>query len=393
MEATSKKTSIKSVLKKHQRKLIPVLLTIIILGTLFMALPAYLRNAIIFGNTGIYDYQIFHNRTVPVGFPQPWPLSATYNSATPSDVYLDSLKLTGTTGYVVIRNDSLRFEYYSNHADTTSISNSFSMAKSIVALLTGCAIEDGYLSSIHQPIDELLTEFDHLKGKGVTVQHLLTMSSGSNWDERYTSPFSITTKAYYGNNLHRLMQQVEIVDKPGVYYRYKSGDTQLLAMVLTRATGKSLSAYAAEKLWQPMGAEKAALWSTDKKGGIEKAYCCFNSTARDFARFGSLILHLGQWKGHQLVPESYVIESITPASFLSDEHSKPLTYYGYQWWILHYRGRAIPYARGLQGQYIFVLPVENAVIVRLGHERSEVQINNHPMDVYTWVNLGLELLE
>jgi CubicO group peptidase (beta-lactamase class C family) len=298
-----------------------------------------------------------------------------------------------TTGYLIIRNDSLRFEYYSDHTDTTSISNSFSMAKSVVGLLTGCAIEDGYLSSIHQPVDELLTDFNHLKGKGLTLEHLLTMSSGSNWDEKYSSAFSITTKAYYGNNLDKLMREVEIVEKPGVHYRYKSGDTQLLAMVLTRATGKPLSAYAAEKLWQPMGAEKAALWSTDKKGGIEKAYCCFNSTARDFARFGSLILHLGQWKGQQLVPESYVIESITPASFLTDEHSKPLTYYGYQWWILHYRGRAIPYARGLQGQYIFVLPAENAVIVRLGHERSEVQINNHPLDVYTWVNLGLELLE
>lgn len=393
MEATTPKTPKKSFLKNQQRKLIAILFIVIISGALFLTMPVYLRNALIYGYSGIYDYKIFHNRTVAAGFAHPWPLSEAYNTATPSEVYIDSLKLLGTTGFVVIRNDSLLFEYYSDEADTNTISNSFSMAKSIVGLLTGCAIEDGYLNSIHQPIDQFLTDFEHLKGKGITLQHLLTMSSGSNWDEKYSSLFSKTTKAYYGNHLEKLMQEVEIVETPGVNYRYKSGDTQLLAMVLTRATGKSLSAYASEKLWQPMGAETPALWSTDKKRGLEKAYCCFNSTARDFARFGSLILHLGQWDGQQLVPESYVIESITPASFLKDEQNKPLTFYGYQWWILHYRGRAIPYARGLHGQYIFVLPAENAVIVRLGHERSDVEIHNHPLDVYSWVNMGLELLE
>lgn len=183
-----------------------------ILGTLFIALPVYLRNALLYGYTGIYDYRIFPNRTVAAGFAQPWPFAHSYNRETPSEVYLDSLKLLGTTGYLVLRSDSLLFEYYASDADTTAISNSFSMAKSIVGLLIGCAIGDGYLKSIHQPVDQILTEFEHLKGKGVTLHHLLTMSSGSNWDEQYASPFSITTKAYYGNNLHKLMQEVEIVD-------------------------------------------------------------------------------------------------------------------------------------------------------------------------------------
>lgn len=383
----------KSFVKNHNKKLIIGLLMLLILAGAFLTLPAYLRKAILYGHSGIYDYEIFHNRTVNTELPKPWPVSKKYNSASPTSVYLDSLKLLETTGYLILHQDSILYEYYNQDEDISAISNSFSMAKSIVGLLIGCAIEDGYIKSIHQSVDQFLPDLKNLHGKELTIEHLLTMSSGSNWDERYSSATSITTKAYYGNNLNKLMVDVRLTEKPGRKFDYKSGDTQLLAMILTKATGKTLSEYASEKLWRPMGAETPALWSLDKKEGMEKAYCCFNSTTRDFARFGSLVLHLGHWKGSQLVPQSYVIESITPATFLKDENDKPLTYYGYQWWILHYRGMAIPYARGLHGQYIFVLPVKNAVIVRLGHLRSDVKINNHPLDVYTWINLGLDVLE
>ncbi len=388
-----KTTSNKSFLEKHRRKLVTSILICMILAGLFFALPPYLRKAIIYGYTGIYDYKIFHNRKVNTESPQAWPVSKSYNIAYPSDDYIDSLDLMETTSYLVLKDDSLLFEYYAQEEDVSSISNSFSMAKSFVGLLVGCAIEDGYIKSIHQSIDQFIPELKNLRGKGLTIEHLLTMSSGTNWDEHYSSVNSITTKAYYGNDIKKLMQEVEVIEEPGRIFRYKSGDTQLLAIILTKATGKTLADYASEKLWKPMRAENPALWSLDKKAGMEKAYCCYNSTARDFARFGSLILHLGQWKGEQLVPQSHIIESITPASFLKDGNNKALTYYGYQWWIIHYRGMAIPYARGLSGQYIFILPTKNAVIVRLGHLRSDERINEHPLDSYTWINIGLDILE
>lgn len=381
-----------SFLKKHYAKFVIFFVLLATITGIYLVLPAYLQKAFLYGYSDIYDYKIFHNRNVKTDIPQPWPISKQYNISSPSPALMDSLIRMETTGFLVAKNDSILYEYYSEESNEQTISNSFSMAKSIIGLLIGCAIDEGYIKSIHQPVEDFLPDYQNLKGKGLTIEHLLTMSSGSNWDEHYSSAFSITTKAYYGVNLDKLMQEVEIIEKPGITFNYKSGDTQFLAMILKRATGKPVAQYASEKLWKPMGAETPALWSLDKKEGMEKAYCCFNSTARDFARFGSLVLHLGHWKGEQLIPQSYVIESITPAYYLIDENNKPLNHYGYQWWILHYRGLAIPYARGLHGQYIFVIPTKNAVIVRLGHQRSDEKINDHPLDVYTWINLGLELI-
>ena len=379
--------------KKRCKNILKGLIGFMILTVIFLSVPNYLKKALFYGHAGIYDYTIFENRLIDTGKPEPWPKADAYNHIGPSEVHLDSLKLLETTSFLIVQNDSLLYEYISEDITVTSISNSFSMAKSFVGLLVGCAISDGYIESVNQLVDQFLPNLTNLHGKGLTIEHLLTMSSGSNWDESYGSPFSITTKAYYGSNLDGLMEGIQLIEKPGLNFRYKSGDTQLLAMILAKATGKTLSDYASEKLWCPIGAENAALWSLDDNDGVEKAYCCFNSTARDFARFGALILNHGRWKEQQIIPESYIIQSITPASYLNDEQKNPLTYYGYHWWILNHKGMQIPYARGIQGQYIFVLPTKNAVIVRLGHQRSEEKINHHPVDVYTWVDMAMQILE
>lgn len=357
-------------------------------------LPDYLQKAILYQHPGIDDYTLFDNRVVSASpTPVPWPLSAHYNKKPLATQWRDSLEHYKTVAYLVVKNDTLLHEEYWDHYDTTSLSNSFSMAKSIVGLLVGCAIEDGAIKSVDQKAADFLPHLNNEWGAKLTIKDLLTMSSASSWDESYSSATSITTKAYYGKNLNKLMETIKIDEEPGMTFEYESGNTQLLAMIITNATGKTISQYTSEKIWQPLGAQHDALWSLGRADGIEKAYCCFNTNARDFARLGLLILHHGMVNGQQIIPAAYINETITPATYLKNKDGVAVDYYGYHWWLLNYRGMTMPVARGILGQYIIVIPEHNAIVVRLGHERSKTQINNFPIDIYPYVDAALEILE
>jgi CubicO group peptidase (beta-lactamase class C family) len=268
--------------------------------------------------------------------------------------------------FVIIHNDSLSFEQYGEHYDTNTLSNSFSVAKSIVGTLVGFAVDEGSIKSIDDPVSHYL---DWFQDKNITVRHLLTMSAELNWDEQYSSLFSVTTKAYYGSNLPGIARTLHSTGPVGKKFNYQSGCTLLLAMILEKATGKSLAEYASEKLWKPLGAEFTGQWSLDQYNGQEKAYCCFYSTARDFARIGQLFLDSGRWHGKQLLSEKWVTESVTPAPLI-DEDGSPNEVYGYQWWLTRYKQHKVFYARGLDGQYIVVIPDRRLVMVRLGHNRG-----------------------
>jgi CubicO group peptidase (beta-lactamase class C family) len=195
------------------------------------------------------------------------------------------------------------------------------------------------------------------------------MSSGLNWDEHYASLTSQTTEAYYGNRLYRQMMRLEVVSPPGRQFDYMSCNTQLLGYILRNIADTTVSAYASEKLWGPLNAVHDARWSLARKGGAEKAYCCLYSNARDFARIGKLYLDSGRWNGRQVVPESYVLESLRPAPLL--DAGSPNRQYGFHWWLGEAAGRRFFYARGILGQYVIAIPGEDLIIVRLGHLRNE----------------------
>jgi CubicO group peptidase (beta-lactamase class C family) len=142
-----------------------------------------------------------------------------------------------------------------------------------------------------------------------------------------------------------------------------------------------------------MGASHDAWWCLDHTNGIEKAYCCFNTNVRDFARFGQLILFNGNWYGKQLVSKDFLKQALAPATHLTDENGKKVDYYGWQWWMMKYKGRQVIYMRGLNGQYVIILPESNTVIVRLGHKRSSERIDGTPVDFFTWLDAGIELAE
>lgn len=363
----------------------------------YLVLPSnyYLRRALTHLLPKIDQYPIFENRTVKAGDPQPWIQSEAYNTVSIPEKYLPVFEQLGTVAYVIIKDSTLLFEQYWEDYSPESHSNSFSMAKSIVSLAIGAAIDDGFIKDVDQPVSNFFPEFQGYNGKPLTLRHLLTMSAGVDFDEAYSSPFSPTTKLYYGDDLQQIALGMKEIEEPGVNFIYQSGVTQLLAFIVEKATGENISSYISRKFWTPMNAEEDALWSLDKKDGIEKAYCCFNSNARDFARFGQLILNEGEWNGGQLISSSYLKEATTPdSSLLFKEYNETNHCYGFQFWHLSYNGMEIPYMRGILGQYIFIIPDLNAVVVRLGHKRSETRSDQHyPDDIDTWLGAAVEMIQ
>ncbi len=338
---------------------------------------------------GISAYGQFENREVKAGAVQEWPSAHDLNKKEiPADI-LQKFKDYKTVAFLVFRDDSLRHEQYWDGYDQNSVSNSFSIAKTFVGVMTGIAISEGKIKSIDQPVGDFLPEFREGTAAKITIKHLLTMSSGINFNESYTNPLAYPAAAYYGSDLEKLTYSYDAVDEPGKVFKYLSGNTALLSFVLKKATGMTLSDYASEKLWKPLGARNTALWSLDHKDGVEKAYCCLNSNARDFARLGQLFLDSGRWKGKQIVPEDFVLASVKPANLLTNSGDKNQKY-GYSWWLIPaHNGRDVFYARGILGQYIFVIPSKKMVVVRLGKTSEPGQ--DHPVDAFLYLDAALEM--
>lgn len=376
-------------MKKILKRIVLSLLGVIAIFSAYAWISGktYLFKAVWYNFANIDDYKIFSNTTVGTGIPQPWHNAVNYNKISYPDSLNQLMEDLGSVGLLVIRNDSVTFEKYWDGYSDSSLSGSFSMAKSITSLLIGVALKEGKIKSLQEPVGHYLPEFNAGVKARVKIIDLLTMSSGSDFDESYWNPLSVTTDLYYGSDAYKTAVNVKMVQEPGTLHRYKSGDTQLLGLLLEKATGQALGSYAAVKLWQPLGAEHPALWSTDHENGHAKAYCCFNSNTRDFARIGQLMLDSGKWKGVPVIDSNYYAASIK-ACGITDIHGKPCDYYGYQWWIdpLH---PDIFYARGILGQYIIVIPSKKTIIVRLGKMTSMIREHTVPKEVRWLINWGL----
>jgi CubicO group peptidase (beta-lactamase class C family) len=366
-------------------------LAIIVFGKTY--LYKGVANTYLKGRSGpsVSEYKIFDNREVKAGNYQKWNTSAAYNSKSITDAALQDFMQLQTIAFVVVKNDSMIHEQYWDGFGQDSYSNSFSMAKTFVSILTGMALDEGKIKSVDQPVGDFLPEFKEGTNSKLTIRHLLTMSSGINFDEDYVNPLAYPAQAYYGSDLKKLTYGYKVTAEPGKEFIYLSGNTELLSFVLEKATGKTLSEYASEKLWKPLGAKNNAFWSLDHKDGSEKAYCCFNSNAPDFARIGKLYLDSGKWNGQQLISSQYVLNSVTPADLLSG--SAKNDEYGYSWWLLpDYKGHRIFYARGILGQYIICIPDQKMVVVRLGKKRkTKNDKSTHPPDVFLYIDTALEM--
>ena len=341
------------------------------------------------------DYKSFSNHTVKGAETlQPWPLHQYYNSIAVSEELEKYHQNRKTVAYLVFKNDSLLYEKYYDGFNASSKSNSFSMVKSMVSALMGIAIQEGYIKSLDQKVIDFLPDLKGPYAGEVTIGDLSSMASGQKWGEEYYNPFSVTSASYFVKDLDALILDQPIAFKPGQSFEYKSGTTQLLAMVIKKATGQTLSDYLSQKLWQPLGA-RDALWQVDSDAnGMEKAFCCLASNAQDFARVGKLYKNYGQWNGEQILDSAFVALSVKPGFPESPE-------YGYGWWLDKHKEKKVMMMRGHLGQYVLVIPEDDIIVVRLGHlEDKEVpgkgkSTGGEPFteDIYIYLDGALKISE
>jgi CubicO group peptidase (beta-lactamase class C family) len=284
----------------------------------------------------------------------------------------DYLEASGTTAFLVVDDNKVLYEKNFNGYDERSLNTSFSMAKSFASALVGIAIDEGYIKSVDEPITNYIPELlkKDKRFESITIRNLLTMSSGIKYEEGGFLPWSKTaddTKTYYATNLRRLALNCRIESRPDNYFEYNNYNPLLVGLILERATGMPVSRFMETKLWRPMGMEADGSWSLDsKKDGFEKMESGVNARARDFARFGMLYAKEGNWRGKQLISRGWVEESTRP-----DTSTDPSQDYQYFWWVNTPDGKNHFSAQGNYGQYIYVAPEKDLVIVRLGKEEGE----------------------
>lgn len=295
------------------------------------------------------------------------PTSSTYKSVQLNQTLTEMLNKTESGSYLVYRNDTLVCEKYFGPITDTTKQNSFSMAKSITTLLVQKAIQEGYIQGWDDKVKTYLPWVAGMYSDSLTLRHLATMTAGLNWDEGYASPFGITARAYYTDNIEGVMRTIDVVEQPGMKFQYQSGSTQLLSFVLQAALQNSselpkytqLSEYASVKLWKELGMESSALWSLDRQDGKELGFCCVNAISRDFGKLGLFALHYGKMGGKSIIDSAFF--SLASTAYKSEN-------YGHSFWLSG-KENAIPfyYYQGLKGQYICVIPSYNMVVVRTGN--------------------------
>jgi len=306
-------------------------LTLII--TSFLLNSCQLGRFVFYNFADIKDHNKFQSRPLYAN-PLQFNFYSTENGKSPKelnnipfDQYLEKYK---TVAFLIIQNDTIQYEKYFKGYEEESIVPSFSMAKSVTSILIGCAIDEGFITSVEEPITNYIPELKEKGFEKVTIKHLLQMTSGIKFNESYVNPFGDAASFYYGLNLRKEIEKMKLKRAPGEQFEYVSGNTQLLGLVLERSLkNKTITQYLQEKLWTPLGMEYDASWSIDRKNnGLEKTFCCLNATARDFAKIGRLYKNEGNWNGQQIVSKPWVHESTK-----LDTSDGSADYYQYQWWL------------------------------------------------------------
>ena len=337
----------------------------------------------------IDDYKFFDNVEIKKSsLPFEWPKHKLYNQIGSSKT-LDSVhKKNETVAFLVIKNDSIIKEDYFLGYDENSMTNSFSMSKSIISFLFLKSIEEGTIPSLNSRLTDYFPAFNESNGSNVTLSDLSTMSSGLVWEENYKDLMGITAQAYVTKDLNKLMMGSKFSGISGDKFKYLSGNTQLLAMAIEKANNSTIQELTYRWLWNPMGAKNDAIWMIDsKEKNMTKAYCCLSSNAKDFAKVGLVYKNFGKINEQKLIDSSFISMSIKPRF-----NSNPI--YGYGIWIGKHNNIDFFSLRGHQGQYVIVIPKENIIIVRLGKRKSRgSDLNNHPSDFNLYITESLNILK
>lgn len=281
-----------------------------------------------------------------------------------------------TTSLLILRNDSIIFEKYFNNTDRNTIRPSFSIAKSYISALIGIAIDEGKILSVDDTITNYFNEFRNNGFNKITIRNLLNMRSGIKFSESYLNPFGHIAKFYYGVNLRKYVAKLKTEEIAGENYRYVSANTQILLYILESVYQKSFPEIIEEKLWIRIGTEFPASWNYDsEKNKSYKGFCCLNTRPVDLLKFGRLYLNNGRWNKKQIISEKWINESIQITNNSKDSQNYP---YHYHWRVLN---NGAFFAKGILGQFIFVYPAKNIVIVRTGDKAGNINWPSYFIDI------------
>lgn len=353
-----------------------------------------------------FNNVVINKSTIPFRFINNYPNDKYQSLKTRIDT---SLRDTKTSVFIVIKNDSVIYQYLSPETSLAAKQPSFSMAKSFVGTLVGIAVDRGQIGSTDELVIKYLPELEKNDKRfaRLTIQHVLDMRSGFDFKERAFNPFSKIVRSYYGADLERMVGKLKMKHEPNTVFEYQSINTQVLAMILEKATGKKLDVLLRENLWEPLGAESDALWSLDDKHNI-KAFCCINATALDFAKLGRLYLNGGNWQGKQLISKQWIEKTTNPDTLTKKRYKN-------QFWacrdfkyftdslsaVNHIKKERLDYpierspdgryfyakkvydykAQGMFNQSVYVNPQNKVIIVRLGGRQKKINFHGFVQEV------------
>jgi CubicO group peptidase (beta-lactamase class C family) len=376
-------------MKKKRIKQVVISILIITIGFIVFT-DNYYGRLIRWNIPDVYDYQKFPSVTIensnnPYLIPKRIDkelfskLAFEREGETIND-FTKLLALTKTKALIVIQNDTIIYENYLNGRNRESLCKAFSASKSILSMLIGIAIDEGHIKSINDPLKNYINDFRNEELGEITIKQCLNQTTGIKYNNKM-SFFSDKPKFYYTRNVRELIKGIDLENKPGAKWSTDEYSILLLGAVLENATGESISYYLQEKIWKQIGMEYPATFSVDsKENKFEHVADGLNATAIDFAKIGMLLLKNGQWNNKQIIPEEWISESVSLNE--SSKTDRNGLSFKYLWWIKRENGDF--HAAGHFGQYIFVSPRSNTVIVRFGERKGGVS---------WWYNIFPEIVD
>ena len=356
---------------------------ILCIATMYMYSPIFLGRVLIHWDSRVSDYKIFPERVVqksehPYSYTKninPLLENITVDYSNKKKLLHEFVESTDTTSFIIVKNDEIIYEQYANGYDEYSVNTSFSMAKSVVSLLIGKAIEKGFISSEKEPIANYIKEFENSEIGKTTIEDLLLMRSGIVYNESKPLWFGDDTLTYWYPDLRELaLSHMEMTDNYKGKFHYNNYHPLLLGIILERSTGVSVSEFFEREIWQKIGAEHDASWSLDsEESGFEKMESGINFCAKDFIKIGSMVLHNGFWNGTQIINSEWLkLSTLTAFPINNGEYENSFLDgrnigYKYMWYCTPSTQFGYDVvAWGKSDQIMYISPENNLVILRTG---------------------------
>ena len=357
--------------------------------------------------------QLYFTRNVARGeqvypLPQLPNMDVTYEADGSEKNVDDFMRRNRVGGVLIIKDGNVVLEKYGLGSDANTRWTSFSVVKSISSTLVGAAVEQG-LIDVQAPITQYVPALAGGAYDGVTVEQVLHMSSGADWNETYRDPTSDRRELFtrqLSNTpgaLVEQMSQLESKYEPGTVFKYSTGESHLQSELIHAATGMTTSDYLSDRIWARMGMEQAAYWQLDAQAGQEIGSSGFSATLKDYGRFGQFILNDGVIDGERILPEGWMAKAteVDPASYLAPGKLYGGDYilgYGYQWWLFPTGEQARDQhdgafeAQGIFGQFVYVNPKENVVAV-IWSAWPEPEMDKQEMETYDFIAAAIKALK